>query len=261
MIRFTTNSPGSTATEKPQCHCRGCRDTASAAPSNAMAGAYCSRFTNTWSPISSVSSMELEGISNACSTKRDDEQAGDQHSGQGGQEFDGGLARFFVDGLSSTRFSLALLPATCFFYFLCRHVRYPSRGFCSLISIVIPASADHPESPFPAGDLEHMADREGKVIKSITHGWRRGRSSLTFAGRPVDQQRPSNNIFTRHESPVAAVLAVVAIVSHHKIVAFGNNQLVVFHQLGHFFPPLRIHGIVGRLGLRKIIAIIIAAAR
>src|SRR5437870_3572260 len=34
-----------------------------------LAGENCTRFTNTWSPIRSVFSIEAEGISNACRTK------------------------------------------------------------------------------------------------------------------------------------------------------------------------------------------------
>src|ERR1700690_126604 len=95
-------------------------------------------------------------------------------------------------------------------------------------------SMHQPESTFPAGYLQHMSDRVGKMKKSITHGWRSGKIVIQTARRPVDQKRATDDILARHESPEAAVPAVVAIVAHKKIEPLGNNQLVIFDQFRHF---------------------------
>ena len=46
------------------------------------------RFTKTWSPMSSVFSMELEGISKACTTNVMMNKSGDQHCCQRGEKLD-----------------------------------------------------------------------------------------------------------------------------------------------------------------------------
>src|SRR5208337_3212519 len=106
-----------------------------------------------------------------------------------------------------------------------------------------------------------MSYRVSKMIKPIAHGWRSGKIIVQTARRPVNQERASDNILARHESPVPAVLAVIAIVAQNEIMALGDNQLVVFHQLWHFFPPSRIHSVVGRIGAREVVAIEIAQQR
>src|ERR1022692_391885 len=103
-----------------------------------------------------------------------------------------------------------------------------------------------------------MSYRVSKVIKSITHTWRGRKIVVQIARRPVNQQRASDDIFAWHESPVATVPAVIAIVTQYKIVALGNNQLAIFHQSRHLFPPFRIDSVVGGLSMRKIVAIGIA---
>src|ERR1700704_1750101 len=103
-----------------------------------------------------------------------------------------------------------------------------------------------------------MSYRVGKVIKSITHRWRAGQIIGQSYRRPINQQRTPDNIFAWHESPVSAVLAIIAIVTQNKIVLSRNNQLMIFDQLRHFLPPLCIHSIVWGIGLGKIVAIIIA---
>ena len=52
------------------------------------------RFTKTWSPISSVFSIELDGISNACTTNVMMNKPGHQHRGQRRQKLDRSLFRF-----------------------------------------------------------------------------------------------------------------------------------------------------------------------
>src|SRR5882762_5874279 len=136
-----------------------------------------------------------------------------------------------------------------------------SCSFFGTFGIRLKSSAHQPEGAFPARDLKHMSYRVGKVIKSITHGWRSGKIVVQTTRRPVNQKRASNDIFAWHESPITAVLAVVTIVTKNKIVALGNNQLVVLHQFRHFFPPSRVHSVVGSIGPREVVAIEIAECR
>ena len=70
--------------------------------------------------------------------KCDDEQAGDQHSGQRGQEFHRRLARLFVHRLVHAVFVNVLAASDFFFFLYSRHVGHPFKG----ISSRTPASAD-----------------------------------------------------------------------------------------------------------------------
>src|SRR5580698_552143 len=94
--------------------------------------------------------------------------------------------------------------------------------------------------------------------KSITHGGRSRKVVVRITRRPVNQEWASNDVLAGNEPPKAAVPAVVAIVAQNKIVPLGNNQLVVFNEFRHFFPPFRVHFEGGRTRLRKIVEIDIA---
>src|ERR1700722_1441336 len=84
-----------------------------------------------------------------------------------------------------------------------------------------------------------MRDRVGEVIQFITHTRGCDYISLSSAHRPVDQQRPANNVCLRHESPVSAVVTVVPVVSHHKIISLRNDELTILDQFAEQYPPLR----------------------
>src|SRR3989442_12490612 len=63
-------------------------------------------------------------------------------------------------------------------------------------------------------------------------------SAVIAAGRihrPVHQKGAPHNGVAVHKSPVAAILAVVAIVTHGEVFSGGNNDLVALH----VFPALR----------------------
>src|ERR1700676_2313132 len=194
--------------------------------------------------MSKVSSMELDGISNACNTNVMINRPVTSTAAS-----DARNSTVVSRGFSSAGFLLSTISFSLFGKFGI-HVEE--------LFISAPSSAHQPESTFPARYLEQMSYRVGKVIKSITHGWRSGQIIVQIARRPVNQKRAPNDIFAGHESPVPAVLAVIAIVTQNKIVVLGNNQLVVFHQFRHFFPPFRIHSIVGRIRPREVVTIEIA---
>ena len=93
------------------------------------------------------------------------------------------------------------------------------------------------QSPIPARGLEDVCYRVSEVVQFITHrSGRRGIGGIFH--RPVDQQRPSDDICLRYEAPVAAIVTVVPIVSHYKIMSLGNDQLSIFDQLVELYPPL-----------------------
>src|SRR5437868_5534170 len=180
-----------------------------------------------------VFSIELEGISNACSTNVMMNKPVTSTPAREARN-----STVVSRGFSSTSFSLSRTSSFSFFGTFGTHFR----GFCSPRTLIrAPVSAHQPEGSFPARYLQQMSYRVGEVIKSITHARRSGEIVVQTARRPVNQKRTSNDIFARHESPVPAILAVIAIVTQNKIVALGNDQLVAFDQLRHFFPPFRIH--------------------
>src|SRR3984957_20504517 len=93
-----------------------------------------------------------------------------------------------------------------------------------------------PQCPIPARDLQHMRHRVRDVVELAAQ--RRCRIAVPGSYRPVNQQRPSDDILARHKAPIAAVFAVVAVVSHHEVVSLWNNQLAIFDELTHLEPPL-----------------------
>src|SRR4051812_30345836 len=70
----------------------------------------------------------------------------------------------------------------------------------------------------------------------------------------VDDEGPADNILHGHEAPVAAVAAVVAIVSQHKIAACGYDKLAIVDFLAHLHPPMCVHSGIGVEGRGKLIA-------
>src|SRR3977135_3565269 len=62
-------------------------------------------------------------------------------------------------------------------------------------------------------EINHRTDDEGVV----------GRQ--TFVVGPVDKHGPPNDQIARHETPVAAVLAIVSIVTHYKIMISRHDDL------------------------------------
>src|SRR5664279_98421 len=202
--------------------------------------------------MSSVSSIELDGISNACSTNVMMNRPVTSTPASEARN-----STVVSCGFSSTGFPLPMTSSFSFFGTFA--IRF--RGFLFSAPSSEHPSAHQPESSFPARYLEQMSYRVGKVYKSITHGRRSWKIIIQIARRPINQKRASNDIFARHESPVPAVLAVIAIVTQNKIVVRGNNQQVVFNQLRHFLPPFRIHAVVGRIGAREVVAIIVAQRR
>src|SRR5271167_4933932 len=143
-------------------------------PSHRVRGANCSRFTNTWSPISRVFSMELEGISKACTMKV-----------MMNRPVTSTAAR---EARNSTVVSRGF--SACVFFFMATKF-CPVNGRCTPL-------VDYSKCPIPARYLKQMADRVGEVIKFITRRGRNRQIILHAPHRPIDQQRTSDNVFPWH---------------------------------------------------------------
>src|SRR5260370_10237253 len=57
--------------------------------------------------------------------------------------------------------------------------------------------------------------------------------------RPINQERPPHDGIAVHKSPVTAVLAVIAGVTHRKVLPWRNNKLVPMDILADLRLPLR----------------------
>src|SRR5215467_6305935 len=106
-----------------------------------------------------------------------------------------------------------------------------------------------------------MSYRIREVKKFITWAARVRNVLLWIAHRPVNQQRPTNYVLTRDKPPIATVQAFVAIVAHHEILAFRDNQLTVFDQLFHLLPPVAFEPRHSFVEPRKIIAEVVLNRR
>src|SRR6202158_5047224 len=104
----------------------------------------------------------------------------------------------------------------------------------------------------PARDLKDVSNRVREVIEPALN--RRRRIFVPVPYRPVNDQRLADNIFPRHESPIAAVLAVIAVIAQNEIMPLRNNQLAVFHQFPHLQPPFAFQAEGWDVGSGKIIA-------
>src|SRR5579863_3774447 len=123
-----------------------------------------------------------------------------------------------------------------------------SRGFSGCVFSVLatrfcpvngrcPPLVDYSKCPVPSRHLEQMTECIGEVIEFITRRRRNRQVVFHTPHRPINQQRPPDNVFSRNEAPVAAVVAVVSIIPEHEIIPFGNDQFAVFYQFLHLQPP------------------------
>src|SRR5579863_4049069 len=179
--------------------------------------------------MSRVFSIELDGISNACTTKVmmnnpvTSTAASDAKNSTVVSRGFSSAPLFASLSRSRSFFATMIHPSRLRPQKLDQRLVFKGYGFRRF-------SPHQPQRPAPSRDLKNMSDRICEVIKLTTD--RRRCRHLAFAlHRPVNQQRPPNNILLRHKSPIPAVVTIVAIVSHHEIMPLGNNQLPVFHQL------------------------------
>ncbi len=76
----------------------------------------------------------------------------------------------------------------------------------------------------------------------------------------VDDEGFADDGFARDEAPVAAVLAVVAIVAHDEVVAGGDDELAVVDEGAHADPPVGVDLGVGGLEAGEVVAEVVGRA-
>src|ERR1700730_11251915 len=99
-----------------------------------------------------------------------------------------------------------------------------------------PILTDQVQRSAPAGLVEEVQDYVGIERKLVSQ-------SLFFVlvvgldKRPVDEQGPANDIGTGHKAPVAAVKADGAVISHGKVAAGGNYEILALDVIGKIGGP------------------------
>src|SRR2546423_5694283 len=87
----------------------------------------------------------------------------------------------------------------------------------------------------------------------------RGALVLVFRSfeRPISEKWPANNIFLWNEAPIAAIKADLPVISHAKVIAFGNDQVITLNMILHNEGPIESHIRPGQLRIyrRKLITI------
>src|SRR5947209_3543720 len=167
--------------------------------------------------MSRVFSIELDGISNACTTKVMMNKPVTNTAAR-----DARNSTVVSFGFSSTAFlsTTSLFFATIVFSILSN----ACKNLCSSVPTSRPQLVYQPQRAAPARVLKQMCQR---ICESVSLA-----AARVFIGtlhRPVDQQRASDDVFPRYEAPIPAVLAVVAIVTHHKIMSLRNDEFAVLH--------------------------------
>src|ERR1700760_2562294 len=79
---------------------------------------------------------------------------------------------------------------------------------------------------------QHMSE----LLHTISHA---GAVFVLFRGDegPVDEERASHDVFSRHEAPVAAVEAVQPVVAHGEVVAGRYDEIAVLDVIGQVILP------------------------
>jgi hypothetical protein len=78
--------------------------------------------------------------------------------------------------------------------------------------------------------------------------------------RKVNEQRLADDGFAGDEAPIAAVLAVVAVVAEDEVVAGRDDELVVFDKEAHADPPVGVDLGVGALEAGEVVAEVVGRA-
>src|SRR5258706_726228 len=153
------------------------------------------RSTKTWSPMSSVSAMELDGISKACRLKV-----------------------MMIRPITRTTDMEEMNSMTVSFCFAVLFLSSFLANDASRPGLPVHRRrrlAHHAQHPVPAGmKVGHRIRETGQCITARRNDADAGSS---VRARPVDEQRTSHDVGARHESPVARVLTVVAVVPQPEV--------------------------------------------
>src|SRR5271170_4524163 len=103
-----------------------------------------------------------------------------------------------------------------------------------------PMLTDQMQRPSPAGLNKEVKDHVGIKRKLVTQ-------SFFFIlvvrldKRPVNEQGPSDNVGSGHESPIPAVERDGAVIAHGKVAARGNHKILTLNVGRQFGSPGRGH--------------------
>ncbi len=122
---------------------------------------------------------------------------------------------------------------------------------------------DNLEGAAPAGEIDDGFDLAGLTAAGV-RGRLLGQGAVVVGimlleGK-VDEQRLADDGLARDEAPVAAVFAVVAVVSKNEVIAGGNDEFVVFDQRAHTDPPMGVYFGVSALEAGEVIAEVVRRA-
>src|SRR5215469_10048977 len=99
-----------------------------------------------------------------------------------------------------------------------------------MISVTSPYDSVHPvEHSLPPGFVEKV---QGYMSVECQPVAQIGSEILICRGfeRPVDEQRSADDVLFRDASEIAAVVAHVAVVAHHEVVAVGDDNVLALHE-------------------------------
>src|SRR5258708_22977225 len=99
-----------------------------------------------------------------------------------------------------------------------------------------PILTDQMQRSAPPGLIEEVKNHVGIERKLVAQTL----FVILIAGldkRPVDEQRATDDIGSRHEAPVAAVEADGAVISHGKIPARGHHEVLALNVVGKIGGP------------------------
>src|SRR5208282_3364414 len=135
------------------------------------------RFTNTGFPLSRVFSIELEGISNACTTNV--MMNNPVTSTAASEERNSTVVSRGFSSTSTSFFALLSFFAT---------VIYPSRLGCRTARLILAAESliHQPQGPVPARDLKNVRHRIGKMRQFSCHRVRPCSLAVSLLHRPVN---------------------------------------------------------------------------
>src|SRR5262249_47321161 len=101
---------------------------------------------------------------------------------------------------------------------------------------IAPKLSDDLECSGPASLAEEVRDQVGDLLDAIFYACSTVLVGIRFE-RPVDNQGLADNQIAGNEAPVTAVGAVVAIISHRKVVVGWHDEFAVLFEI---FVPVRV---------------------
>src|SRR5581483_916730 len=178
--------------------------------------------------MSSVCSIELDGISNACT-----------------------INVIMNSPVTSTEASDARNSTVLSRGFSCRSFfATVSFSFVSVRKLI-----HQPERPVPSRNMEDVSEGINEVAELLSRGAYTSLVVVSAANGPIYNQRSSNDVLTRHKSPIAAIKTLIPIVAHDEVLARAHDQLSVPDILLQVCKPAAFLALHDVILLRKIVAV------